>query len=465
MNAANAELAQRRTQHGVTRVKVEEAGARREQLRAESEDIAGQIDQEQTRLTATREELVAVEIAREGQAVVREDLQRARERAQTEVSAARERARESRDRYHALNVEKESLQTRLGASETARDRLLAQRKTLDEQREELEAGIRNSTTPLPELQQQLESQLADRVAVEAQLAEIREAMEDADSAVREFETERHGFETTVNGVRESLGEARVAREGLAVQEKNLLEQLGATGLGYDAVQAALPEEADVKVWTEDLERLQRRIARLGPINLAAIEEYEQESERKVYLDAQAQDLEQAMDTLLDAIKKIDRETRVRFKDTFDAVNSRLGELFPKVFGGGHAYLELTGEDLLDTGVSLMARPPGKRNASVHLLSGGEKAMTAVALIFAIFHLNPSPVCLLDEVDAPLDDANVSRFASLIEEMSHDVQFLVITHNKITMEMADFLMGVTMQEPGVSRMVSVDVDEAAAMAVS
>ena len=139
-------------------------------------------------------------------------------------------------------------------------------------------------------------------------------------------------------------------------------------------------------------------------------------------------------------------------------------LFPKVFGGGHAYLELTGEDLLDTGVSLMARPPGKRNASVHLLSGGEKAMTAVALIFAIFHLNPSPVCLLDEVDAPLDDANVMRFAALIKEMSAEVQFLVITHNKITMEMADYLVGVTMQEPGVSRLVSVDVDEATAMAV-
>ena len=158
------------------------------------------------------------------------------------------------------------------------------------------------------------------------------------------------------------------------------------------------------------------------------------------------------------------KTRSRFKTTFDAVNSKLGELFPKVFGGGHAYLELTGEDLLDTGVTLMARPPGKRNTSVHLLSGGEKAMTAVALIFAIFHLNPSPVCLLDEVDAPLDDVNVIRFAGLIEEMSADVQFLVITHNKLTMEMADFLMGVTMHEPGVSRLVSVDVEEAVALAV-
>jgi chromosome segregation protein len=207
----------------------------------------------------------------------------------------------------------------------------------------------------------------------------------------------------------------------------------------------------------------RKIQRLGPINLAAIDEYESQSERKDYLDQQNEDLEQALDTLLTAIRKIDKETRLRFKETFEKVNARLGELFPKIFGGGHAYLELTGEDLLDTGVSLMARPPGKRNASVHLLSGGEKAMTAVALIFAIFHLNPSPVCLLDEVDAPLDDANVSRFAELIKEMSADVQFVIITHNKITMEMADHLMGVTMNEPGASRLVSVDVEEAAAMA--
>jgi len=213
-----------------------------------------------------------------------------------------------------------------------------------------------------------------------------------------------------------------------------------------------------------LERIDRRIHRLGPINLAAIEEYESADERKVYLDAQNDDLVQALETLDGATKRIDRETRQRFKETFDEVNRRLGELFPKVFGGGHAYLELTGEDLLDTGVTLMARPPGKRNASIHLLSGGEKALTAVALIFAIFQLNPSPVCMLDEVDAPLDDTNVMRFADLIREMAEDVQFVVITHNKLTMEMADHLMGVTMQEPGVSRLVTVDVEEAAAMAV-
>jgi chromosome segregation protein len=264
-------------------------------------------------------------------------------------------------------------------------------------------------------------------------------------------------------VRATLETARVERQGSVVKRASLMEQLQATGLTLEEAREALPEDASEAVWTEQLERIGNRIARLGPINLAAIDEYQTASERKQYLDQQHADLVEALETLGNAIKRIDRETRTRFKETFDAVNGRLGELFAKVFGGGHAYLELTGEDLLDTGVTLMARPPGKRNASIHLLSGGEKAMTAIALIFSIFQLNPSPVCLLDEVDAPLDDSNVVRFASLIREMSEGVQFVVITHNKLTMEMADNLMGVTMHEPGVSRLVSVDVEEAAQMA--
>jgi chromosome segregation protein len=225
----------------------------------------------------------------------------------------------------------------------------------------------------------------------------------------------------------------------------------------------LPEDAAEQPMEEELERIANRISRLGPINLAAIDEYKTESERKNYLDAQNDDLIEALETLENAIKKIDRETRTRFKETFDQVNSGLQELFPKVFGGGHAYLELTGEDLLDTGIAIMARPPGKRNSTIHLLSGGEKALTAIALVFSIFRLNPAPFCMLDEVDAPLDDANVGRYARMVEEMSKHVQFIYITHNKIAMEMAHQLMGVTMHEPGVSRLVTVDVEEAAELA--
>jgi chromosome segregation protein len=296
------------------------------------------------------------------------------------------------------------------------------------------------------------------------LTDVRKSLERIDAAVRTLEEQRAQAEGALGDLRSQLESARVERQGLAVEERNLVSQIAATGYALEDVKAGLDEAASAESATEALAAVDRRIQRLGPINLAAIDEYNSQSERKNYLDQQNEDLEQALDTLLNAIRKIDKETRLRFKETFERVNARLGELFPKIFGGGHAYLELTGEDLLDTGVSLMARPPGKRNASVHLLSGGEKAMTAVALIFAIFHLNPSPVCLLDEVDAPLDDANVSRFAELLKEMSADVQFVVITHNKITMEMADHLMGVTMSEPGVSRLVSVDVEEAAALAV-
>ena len=227
----------------------------------------------------------------------------------------------------------------------------------------------------------------------------------------------------------------------------------------------LEQDAEKNAWQERLEGVERKINRLGPINLAAIDEFEQLSERKEYLDKQDEDLNEALQTLETAIRKIDKETRTRFKETFDFLNTNLKEMFPVLFGGGHAYLELTGDDLLETGVSIMARPPGKRNSTIHLLSGGEKALTAVALVFAIFKLNPAPFCILDEVDAPLDDTNTTRFSELLKQMSDEVQFIFITHNKITMEIARQLLGVTMYEPGVSRLVSVDVDEAVEMAAS
>jgi chromosome segregation protein len=225
------------------------------------------------------------------------------------------------------------------------------------------------------------------------------------------------------------------------------------------VLASLPEKADLEGWQKNLADIDAKMRRLEPVNLAAIQEYGEQSERKTYLDAQNADLASALETLEGAIKKIDRETRGRFKETFDRVNAGIQELYPRLFGGGHAYLELTGEDLLDTGVSIMARPPGKRVSNISLLSGGEKALTAVALVFSIFRLNPAPFCLLDEVDAPLDEANVGRFSSMVTEMSEKVQFLFVTHNKATMEAAKQLSGVTMREPGCSRLVSVDLAEA------
>jgi chromosome segregation protein len=204
---------------------------------------------------------------------------------------------------------------------------------------------------------------------------------------------------------------------------------------------------------------------LGQVNLAAIDELKENSERKEYLDRQFADLTSALETLEEAMRKIDKETRTRFDDTFSKINAGLQEKFPRLFGGGHAYLELVGEDPLTAGVAVMARPPGKRNVTISQLSGGEKALTAVALVFSIFDLNPAPFCLLDEVDAPLDENNVGRFCDIVREMATRVQFIFITHNKVTMELASQLLGVTMNEPGVSRLVAVDVDEAVRLAAS
>ncbi|MEQ8486329.1 MAG: chromosome segregation protein SMC [Pseudomonadales bacterium] len=463
-NGLSQRLGELKADHGVRRVQMEEADARRERVHREREEIDQQITQEAGRLEEARVRLVAAEQAREEHAEARAVLAATRQGNERELEEARQTARSRRDRFHQLNGELGSLESRLAAGQTARERLRRQQQALAEQRQRLNDGIQDSARPLPELKADLETKLAERHAEEARLADVRRQLEAIDAEVRELEQSRGAAESTLNDVRARLETARVDRQGLAVEERNLLQQITATGHALEEVKAGLAEDASEEAAAEALAAIDRRIQRLGPINLAAIDEYTSQSERKTYLDQQNEDLEQALETLLSAIRKIDKETRQRFKETFENVNARLGELFPKIFGGGHAYLELTGEDLLDTGVSLMARPPGKRNASVHLLSGGEKAMTAVALIFAIFHLNPSPVCLLDEVDAPLDDTNVGRFAELIKEMSAEVQFVVITHNKITMEMADHLMGVTMNEPGVSRLVSVDVEEAAALAV-
>jgi chromosome segregation protein len=229
------------------------------------------------------------------------------------------------------------------------------------------------------------------------------------------------------------------------------------------VQGNLAPEASVPDWETSLGQARADSEKLGQVNLAAIDELKEQTERKEYLDRQFADLTSALDTLDQAMRRIDKETRTRFEETFERINTGMKEKFPRLFGGGHAYLELVGEDVLQAGVAVMARPPGKKNSTIHQLSGGEKALTAVALVFSIFDLNPAPFCLLDEVDAPLDEHNVGRFCDIVREMSTRVQFIFITHNKTTMELASQLLGVTMNEPGVSRLVAVDVDEALRLA--
>jgi len=309
----------------------------------------------------------------------------------------------------------------------------------------------------------MDALLQSRIDVEQRLGAARAALQQLEEDYRKLDAERQQSARHVEDIRTTLEKARLQQQEVELNARSLQRQVEQMGHAVQELADALPEDADATTWQEALERLGVRIARLEPVNLAAISEYEEELKRKEYLDAQNEDLSNALETLENAIKKIDRKTRTRFKDTFESVNKGIQKLFPILFGGGHAYLELTGDDLLTTGVSIMARPPGKRVSSIHLLSGGEKALTAVSFVFAIFRLNPAPFCLLDEVDAPLDDANVSRFTAMVKEMSETVQFIVVTHNKITMEMVHQLSGVTMREPGVSRLVQVDIEEAARIA--
>ncbi|MDA8662245.1 hypothetical protein N9L73_01895 [Luminiphilus sp.] len=335
--------------------------------------------------------------------------------------------------------------------------------------EEREAAIRGEmpTDENPDLEaQEILSQLLEkRLGVEAQLTQARQGLSELETTLRNKEQARMTAEQSVAGVQTRSEGARLKLAETGVRLEQIDTALAELDADVAAVETDLPEDADETEWLVRVERIGAKIHRLGPINLAAIDETTRAKERKEYLDAQDNDLRTALETLQNAIKKIDKETRSRFKDTFDTVNAGFSELFPKVFGGGTAFLEMTGDDLLDTGVSIMARPPGKKNSTIHLLSGGEKAMTAIALVFSIFQLNPAPFCMLDEVDAPLDDANVGRYARLVSEMSKKVQFVFITHNKITMEAAEQLMGVTMHEPGVSRLVTVDIEEAARLAAS
>lgn len=311
--------------------------------------------------------------------------------------------------------------------------------------------------------QDLSPLLTEQRNLEAQQLACHQRLAELERQLTELEQARSADHKQLVTLQEKLAQLRLERERNLTRRQGLHEQFEELGVRLVDLDQAVLIAADRGKLRQEIQTLETQVEALGAINLAALEEYEAAKTRSTYLENQCQDLEQALETLSQAIKRIDKETQIRFRDTFDKVNEDLKSLFPKVFGGGSAWLELTSDDLLEAGVSIMARPPGKKNATIALLSGGEKALTALALVFAIFRLNPAPFCLLDEVDAPLDEVNVGRFCSLVKEMSSTVQFVYISHNKVSMEMAEQLIGVTMQEPGVSRIVSVDIGEAVALA--
>lgn len=443
--------------------KVEEANLRKERNHLEIEELGRQLKQEEENTAESRDRLQDALDSMEKDVGGREALESSRDQAQESLEKCREQARLDKDKMHGLALKQQSVQSQLQSTRETMDRMATQVQRSKERMESLNSQIVESDEPIDKMRADLEELLQKRLEVEKELAEAKGKVDENEHLIRSLEQKRTQIQESLNKVRESLMQMRLKNEGASVKREAIVAQLKEDKASLEDVLAALPEELTEQECEQQLEKLANRIQRLGPINLAAIDEYSQQSERKVYLDKQNDDLERALETLQNAIRKIDKETRARFKETFDKINAGLQDLFPRVFGGGHAYLDMTGEDLLDTGVAIMARPPGKRNSTIHLLSGGEKAMTAIALVFSIFQLNPSPFCMLDEVDAPLDDANVGRYANLVKEMSKNVQFIFITHNKITMEMANQLLGVTMHEAGVSRVVAVDLDEATELA--
>ncbi|MCW9013984.1 MAG: chromosome segregation protein SMC [Gammaproteobacteria bacterium] len=460
LNQAHSQCAQIQAQITARQSKQEQLLNRNQNLQQEESELLSQIAKEEDGMETARRKRNEAMTLMETLSREREELTGQRETIQNRLHEARSKAQNEREAVHELAIQIESKRTLKRNIEQNIERMLRQLEQQQQRRTELQQLLANGSEPVDNMQEELEILLAQRLEVEGQLTEARRAVEAIDNSLRNLEHKRSEAEQKSQMIRSSLEQARLNTQEVKVRSQTVQEQLDETDYKVEELLEQLGEHARIDDWQRKLDDIGQKIARLGPINLAAIDEYQEQLKRKEYLDSQHDDVIEALETLEKAIAKIDKETRSRFKDTYEHVNSRLQEMFPRLFGGGQAYLEMTGDDLLNTGVAVMARPPGKRISHIHLMSGGEKALTAVALVFAIFELNPAPFCMLDEVDAPLDEANVGRFCELVKAMSKTVQFIFITHNKTTMELSESMSGVTMREAGVSRLVSVDIEEAA-----
>ncbi len=438
--------------------------SQREQLSAEQDALREQLMLAKDEVSAAQKRMEEAKQQASGFEEQRSTLSAQRAGLVEQLEVARRAERASGDASQAVRLEVERHRSSMTSLQESIERLEGQLAGQSVRREELKLVLTDAQDPTVGLREKLTELLDQRLSVEKELSAARNKLAGFENDMRSADQARVGFDRQSQTVRDALEQVRMERQELVVRRDTIAESLSANTDEMLAHAAELAEDKSPAELERDLEKVRLKLERIGAVNLVAIEEYETCSERKQYLDKQHLDLTEAMATLEAAIQKIDRETKTRFRETFDALNTRFQEFFPQLFGGGNAYLELTSNDLLETGVAVMARPPGKRNSTIHLLSGGEKALTAVSLLFAFFELNPAPFCVLDEVDAPLDDANVERYANLLKQLSEKTQLLFITHNKITMEVADILVGVTMAEAGVSRLIAVDVAQAAAMAV-
>ena len=462
--AADAQTRAHQTQVELLRLQqqAEASQARRSQLDGELAELGAQLDtlRERRSLGEARFEELDQQLADAQQR--HSDLDDAVIAAQRQLDAAREQQRALERQAQEAVFQSRTLVARQGelqrAIGTAREQVAANVQAAAQIDEEL-AGLNDAAA-----QAGLQTALGLRLQREQALAAARSQYDDLSAKLRSTEEQRLTLERSLEPMREGLTKLQLEQQAAMLGGAQFMEQLNAAQVDLQALAQGI-EQGGVKLWglQGEIDRLNRELAALGAVNLAALEELTAARERKTFLDAQNADLQEAMTTLEDAIHKIDLETRELLGQTFTQVNEHFGRMFPSLFGGGSARLVMTGDEILDAGVQVMAQPPGKKNSTIHLLSGGEKALTAIALVFAIFQLNPAPFCLLDEVDAPLDDANTERYCKLVSEMSQGTQFLFISHNKIAMEMAEQLIGVTMQEQGVSRIVAVDMEAALGMA--
>jgi len=462
--AAEAQTRAHQTQVELLRLsqQAEASQARRAQLDGELAEVQAQLDELQQRraLGEARFEELDQQLA---------DAQQRHSDLEDAVIAAERQLNEAREQLRSLERQ---AQEAAFQSRTLMARQSELQRSIATAREQVDTNLQAAAQVEQELatlndsaaQAGLQSALAERLQREQALAAARSQYDDLSARLRAADEQRLGLERSLEPMREAQTRLQLEQQAAQLGGAQYLEQLQAAQVDLQTLAQGI-EQGGVKLWglQGEIDRLNRELNALGAVNLAALEELTASRERKTFLDAQNADLQEAMTTLEDAIRKIDLETRELLGQTFTQVNEHFGRMFPSLFGGGSARLVMTGDEILDAGVQVMAQPPGKKNSTIHLLSGGEKALTAIALVFAIFQLNPAPFCLLDEVDAPLDDANTERYCKLVSEMSAGTQFLFISHNKIAMEMAEQLIGVTMQEQGVSRIVAVDMDEAIGMA--
>ncbi|MGJ8679081.1 chromosome segregation protein SMC [Paraglaciecola sp.] len=442
----------------------------KEQIFSRNNKLSGELTRQQETFEGEKQELEELSMQAEELELNLEELQenvlgheQKKEQEQQKVNQSRINLEANKNKIHQLALQVQTIQSQYDGLKSNVQREVLLMSNMQDKIGLLEAELAELALPLEEQEETLQTLLEEKAEIELVQTQLKQELLVVEENLSVAEKGQQGVTNKIQLMLTDLQSIKLECEGYRVRANGFLEQLKEMHQDIKHVINDLPAEAEENNWQNMLEKTTASVGRLGAVNLAAVEEYETQAKRKSHLDTQNDDLVSALDILEQAIRKIDKETRTRFKETFEQVNSDLKMLFPKVFGGGAAYLELTDDDLLETGVTIMARPPGKKNSTIHLLSGGEKALTALSLVFAIFRLNPAPFCLLDEVDAPLDDANVGRFCKLVSEMSKSVQFIYITHNKIAMEMATHLTGVTMAEPGVSRMVAVDVDEAVAIA--